>query len=95
MVEIDFLINESQLPYTILSTLKTDVIGSWFLTLLLLYIIIIGFALALKMPLEFTSILIIPLTLVLMAFSGEFMGMGIALLLYGGFILAKNFIIQK
>jgi hypothetical protein len=64
--------------------------GSLFLSLLLIVIIIIVIGLAFPLPLEWTSIFILPLLLALMAYDSAFYSAGAVFLLYLAWILGYN-----
>ena len=63
--------------------------GSIFLTILMILIVVIMIGLVLPLPLEWTSIIILPLLLVLMAYESMFYPAGAAFLLYLSFIMGK------
>lgn len=66
--------------------------GSLFLSMLMLVAIFMVLALALRLPLEFTAIFILPILLVTASFTGNIipvLGVG---LIYLGFLLGKNII---
>jgi hypothetical protein len=86
-----FGFNETMLPYAVLSGFTTDISGSWAMTFFLVLLFFVIVALALRIPLEFTAIVILPLALVFMAFSGDAVTFGTIILCYLGFVLAKNF----
>lgn len=65
--------------------------GSTFLALMVVIMCIIALGMMLRIPLEFTSILIEPMLLVLFAFESDLVGVVGAFLLYNGVLLAKNF----
>lgn len=69
----------------------SGVTGSIFLTLLLLAILLMVLCLAFGLSVEWSSLLLLPLFLTLMAYDATFYSAGGALLLYLAFILAKNF----
>jgi hypothetical protein len=78
---------------TVLYYMTTDITGSLFLTLLIILLVIVAVALALRIPVEFTAVLIVPVMLVLMAYTSEFLAIGGLLLIYLGILTAKNFFI--
>ena len=88
-------INTSQIIYTVIDSATTNITGHLFLTFFLFFLLVIGLAIAFKIPVEYTAIFILPLSLVLMGSMQEFLGIGGALLLYLGFLLAKNFFFTK
>lgn len=86
------LFNETDIIYTVVNGLTTNVTGSPFLTLLLITAGILLFAFAFRIPLEFTVILVFPL---LVGFAVEggaqfFTVLGVAML-YVSVLIAKNF----
>jgi hypothetical protein len=88
-----FGFNDSMVPYAVLEGLTNNFTGSWELTFALVVILLIIMLLALRVPIEFSVIIVVPLTIVFMAFSpGHFVSFGTFLIAYLGFILAKNFI---
>ena len=88
-------INETGTVWVIINGLTENVTGSLFLTMLLFYIIIIGFTLAFNMDFEISALLLLPLTLVVMVVSGEFIGLGMLMLMFIGGIFAKYFWFTK
>lgn len=88
------LFNESQTPWLVMEALTNNITGSLFLSLILIYVLVIGLSMLFRMEIEYTMLFLLPLTIVLMAFSGEFLAFGFVMLLYMGFILAKNFFIK-
>lgn len=87
--------NSSDTFGQVLLYMTTDITGSLFISLLLIMVIMIAFALALRIPVEFTAILLIPLFLTLMAFSSDFLAIGGILLIYLGILTAKNFFLTN
>jgi hypothetical protein len=85
------LINQSGIIYSILSGFTSDVSGSWFLTLFIIMIFFIVLSFALRIPIEYTAIIVLPLLLLLAAYVGDFKSfLGVVAILLG-VILAKNF----
>jgi len=68
--------------------------GTLFLTFLFVILILMAIAMMFKVPLEFTMILILPLTLALMAYYQNFLGVGAAFLIYLAVLMTKNWIIR-
>lgn len=68
--------------------------GSIFGTLMLLYMVIMVLAFMMDIPIEFTAILILPLTLGCMAFYGEFIATGSCLIIYLAFLITKNWLFK-
>jgi len=87
------LFNETGTIGIILKAATMNITGSEFLTYLGIILLVITFFLIFRIPIEATAVLIMPLLLVLMAFSGNLLAIGGAFLIYLGILLAKNFII--
>lgn len=68
--------------------------GSEFLTLLGMVVLFIGLCALFRLPLEFSAILVFPLLIAAMAFTGEMWSVGGVFAIYIGFMFAKNFIIK-
>lgn len=73
----------------LLSTIN-EVTGSLFITLLFIIMSIIFLAFLLRIPVEFTAILILPFLLTVSAYESSLMAVTGVLLIYLGLILAKN-----
>lgn len=69
----------------------TNITGSLFLSLLLFVLFCMMIAWALKVPVEFTALLVMPLLIVLMAYEGQFLAVGGVILIYLGILAGKNF----
>jgi len=85
------LINGSGTLGTIVQYATTDITGSLFLTLLGVVMMLMLLCFLLRIPTEFTAILVIPLLLGLMAYMQEFVAIGGVFLIYLGVLLGKNF----
>ena len=68
--------------------------GSIFITLLIIMIMLIVFAMLFGIQMEFTAILILPLLLSYMAYYGEFIGVGAVIIIYLALIFTKKFILR-
>lgn len=84
-------INQSGTIYTILNAITYNVTGDIFTTFLLIMLCLLFLGLALRIPLEFTSLLILPLLLIIMAYSGQYIQIGGIIVIYLSIVLAKNF----
>jgi hypothetical protein len=83
-------INQEDLLGIVIAYLTYNVTGSIFLTLLFLFMVILLGALAMRIPLELTAILVLPLVIVLMSqYSGEWQSIAGAFILYLGVIMAR------
>jgi hypothetical protein len=84
--------NDTMLPYAVINGMTNDITGSYAITFFIVVMLFLVIALALRIPLEFATIIILPLALVFMAFTGDFTTFGTIILCYLGFVMAKNFI---
>lgn len=64
--------------------------GSLFVTLLILSLLVMALCLTFSFPLEYTIILILPLHIGIMAYSGEWLAVSGSFLIYLGILFAKN-----
>lgn len=69
----------------------TDLTGSLFLTVLLIFLLFVAVALMFKLPIEILIPLVLPLFIVSMAYSTEFLAIGGLLLIYLSIIFSKRF----
>jgi hypothetical protein len=82
--------NETNVFYTVMAGITTNITGTWFLTLLLIVFGIMALAFAFRIELELTTLIVFPLLIGFGAMDGAFapaLGVGI---LYIAAILAKN-----
>jgi len=79
---------------TIIDAWTYNVTGDLFLTLLSITILMLAFCLMFKLPLEFSAIILLPLFIVSMAWSSQFLAIGGLALVYIGILVAKWFIIK-
>lgn len=87
------MFNQSGLLGTMLIGLTNQLTGDLYLTLFTLMMIIFLFFLALKIPLEITAVLILPLIMVFMLDSGgDWQGFAGILVLYLGLMFARFFL---
>lgn len=85
-------INESAITGQVISKLNTYVTGSETLTYVGLLLVLVGILSALKVPIEFQTLFLIPILLVLMAFNSSFMiPGGIVLFIIAVFIVKYSF----
>ena len=87
-------INTTETLGIILGNATQYTTGSMFLTLLILVLILMAFAIMFGIQLEFTSILILPLLITYMAFYQEFIAIGSIILIYLALIVTKRFIFR-
>lgn len=85
------LFNETGSIGTMILYATNDITGSLFLTLLGVVMILMLLCLLLRLPMEFSAILVLPLLIGLMAYMQEFVAIGGVFLIYLGIILGKNF----
>lgn len=84
-------VEQSGLFYEFLIHMTQNVTGSLFMTLLLIMIMMFGVLIALRMPLEFSAIVMLPMLLALMACEAGWMTITGLALIYLGILLGKNF----
>ena len=82
-------INETDVIGVIILNLNTNVTGSIFMTGLLIIILLMASAMAFRIPIEYSVLVVIPLLLVLMTYSSDFMAIGGLFLMYLAVIFAK------
>ena len=83
--------NETGIIGQVITDITVNVTGSLFLTLLGMVLILMLIAVILRIPIEFSAIFIMPLLLVLMAYTSDFFALGGVFLIYIGILMAKNF----
>ena len=69
----------------------TDLTGSLFLTVLLIFLLLVALSLMFKLPLEILIPIVLPLFIVCMAYSTEYLAIGGLLLIYLAVIFSKRF----
>lgn len=67
-----------------------EITGSLFLTLLVIILFLIAIALLLRIPLEFTAIIVLPMLIVFASYEGSAISLLGVALIYLSFLLAKN-----
>jgi len=78
----------------IIDAITTNITGDPFLTMIFIFLIAITLFAILRVPLELSSILVVPLAIIMMVYSKQFVAIGGALLIYLGLIFAKRFFIK-
>jgi hypothetical protein len=66
-----------------------NIAGSPFLALMMILIIFVVIALALNIPMEAISVILLPLLIVMTAYTGDFLATAGCTLIYMGILLAK------
>lgn len=85
-----FLLNTSgTLGYAIWGL--NDITGSFYVSLFILFIIILAVTLVFKIPLEISGLLLLPLGFGFVVASGSFLPVVIVILIFLGIVLAKHF----
>ena len=69
--------------------------GSFFLSLLIIIFLFLVLAMALRIPLEFTAIFILPCLIVLTAYESQLMSVCGVILIYLGILLGKHLLFSK
>lgn len=89
-------IDTSGFIYSFLVTATTNVTGSLFLTTLLIALFLLAFTALFGIPIEFTAIILLPLHLGFLACLGtDWLAITGVVLIYLGFLLAKNFFFRR
>lgn len=86
-----FFINQTGTVNTVLSGITTNITGDQFTTYLFVMLFIIMLAIAFRIPIEFTAIIIFPLFVVLAAYTTDYLSIFGVLLIYLGILIGKNF----
>jgi hypothetical protein len=86
-------INDTGTIGVIYTAFTQNVTGSEVLTLIGIIIMLVLFFMMFRLPVEATIVLVLPIVLIFMAFSGNILPLGLAFLLYVGGLLAKNWLI--
>jgi hypothetical protein len=94
MVVPEIFYNSSGSFGLIIDAWTYNVSGDLFLTLLGFVLIILAFCFMFRIPLEFSAIIILPILIVAMSWSSEFLAIGGLTLVYLGILVAKWFIIK-
>lgn len=84
-------VNQSDYVGILISSFTANVTGSLFITLLFIIIMSIMLAMMFRLPIEASSILVIPLMIVILAYYGNVMPVVGGFLIFLGIILSKAF----
>lgn len=95
MVTPAFFINNTGVIGVVISSMTNNVTGSLFLTLLYIMIVLVALCLGAGLPIEWTLIIMLPLLIVTMAYSSDFLSVGGFALMYLGIIFAKNWFANR
>lgn len=90
---VDF-VNSTSIIGEILQSAHTSITGYETLTFLLILFFVIALAMMFQIPLEFISILMLPMLLGYMAFYGNFIIVGFVILIFLTIIITKSFILK-
>jgi hypothetical protein len=85
-------INESSTFGVILQYAVANITGDLFLALLVIFVMFLVACWALKIPIQFLSLLLLPLAIGLMAYDSQFLPIGGTLLFIVAFLLARAWI---
>lgn len=69
-----------------------SVTGNWYVTLFVIFILLMALALIFRIPLEFTLVFLLPIGIAFAIASNNFLPILVTILIFGGVLLAKNFI---
>jgi hypothetical protein len=89
----ELFINSTSVTAGIVNGL-VDITGNYFTAMMLLVILLCVLALALQLPIEVTTIFVLPFLLSCYAFVPDFTAVTGTILIYLGIIVAKNFMIK-
>ena len=87
-------LNTTDVLGIIIGNATTYTTGSMFLTLLIIVLMLVVFAIMFGIQLEYTMILILPLLLAYMSHYGEFVAVGSVIFIYLAFVFTKKFIFK-
>jgi hypothetical protein len=87
-------LNESGIIGVALISFTNNVTGSLFLTLLTIVGLLMMVCFLFRIPVEFSAIIVLPLLIVLMAYSSQFLAVGGVILIYLGVLFGRYFIIN-
>lgn len=90
-----FFINNTQVIGQVMASLTTETTGSIFLTYLSIMLFIMLIAMVLRIPMEFTAILILPMLVVMASYIGSFVPVLGLFLIYLAIIFIKNFFFSR
>lgn len=68
-----------------------SITGSFFVSLLVIFILLLVISLMFRIPLEYVGVVLLPLAIVFAVGSSGFFGVLIIILIFLGVVLAKNF----
>ena len=86
--------NQSGFIGTLIIYTTTNITGSLFLTMLLYVLTVFAILQMLRVPIEFSVVLVLPTIITLMAFMGEFIALGGVLLIYLAILVVRMFFIN-
>lgn len=85
-------INTTNEMAVVLEYLTYNVTGDMFLSLLFFMLIVMGLALAFRIPIEWTAVIIFPLLLGLLAVTGQFLPVIGGFIFFIAVLIAKNWL---
>lgn len=88
------ILNETGIIGVALYSFTNDVTGSFFLTLLTILIFLIALCLLFRIPIEFTSLIVLPMLLVFMSIDGQFLAVVGCALIYMGVLFGRYFFVN-
>lgn len=86
-------VNDSGTVGVIYNAINTNITGSAFLTLLFIVALVLLLFLAFRIPIEGSTILVLPMLLTFLAFEESLFTIGGVFLIYVGVLFAKNWLI--
>lgn len=85
-----FFVNSSDIVGLAFTMFTNNITGSPFLTLVVIFMFLLVLAMGAGIPMEWTAIFLLPLSLYLMAFSSDWLQIAGFILIYLGILLAKT-----
>lgn len=75
---------------TVLMNLSLNVTGNMFISLFIIVLLLLVIAMAMRIPIEFTIILVMPLLIASLACDNDWLGVAGIAVIYLGILLGKN-----
>lgn len=69
-----------------------SITGNWHISLLIVFVLLIALAFVFRIPLEFTTIFLLPIGIAFAVASNNFLPVIVVILMFAGVLLARNFI---
>lgn len=83
--------NTAGIIYQVVEGLTNSVTGSYFLSLLVMVLVVMTIVAAFRIPVEISAIIVLPLLIALLVCDGDWLSITGVTLIYLGILLGKNF----